>query len=339
MDMKEWLNGLRKAERKKAMPILSFPAVQLMGITVKELISSSEMQAEGMKRIADRVDAAAAVSLMDLSVEAECFGSQIVFSEDEVPTVRGSVVSEPEDVEALAVPQVGTARTGIYVDAIRKAKERITDRPVFAGMIGPYSLAGRLLDVTEIEVGENMFLLNKYAISGRITSQLPYVQSVQIRRGLPDTIYIRVEECTPVMAVVQGQDTWLVSRKGKLLEKAEAGKAGGYLQVAGVELLLPTVASTMELPQDGTISKERLLELVDCLEERGMLADTEAIDCSEADILVLRYAGRFDVEIPYDSDFDKKLYFLEQIVDRLEENERGTVILTMPDKGSFKPAR
>ena len=115
--------------------------------------------------------------------------------------------------------------------------------------------------------------------------------------------------------------------------------AGGYLQVAGVELLLPTVASTMELPQDGTISKERLLELVDCLEERGMLADTEAIDCSEADILVLRYAGRFDVEIPYDSDFDKKLYFLEQIVDRLEENERGTVILTMPDKGSFKPAR
>ena len=106
-----------------------------------------------------------------------------------------------------------------------------------------------------------------------------------------------------------------------------------------MELLLPTVASTMELPQDGTISKERLLELVDCLEERGMLADTEAIDCSEADILVLRYAGRFDVEIPYDSDFDKKLYFLEQIVDRLEENERGTVILTMPDKGSFKPAR
>ena len=196
-----------------------------------------------------------------------------------------------------------------------------------------------ILDVTEIEVGENMFLLNKYAISGRITSQLPYVQSVQIRRGLPDTIYIQVEECTPVMAVVQGQDTWLVSRKGKLLEKAGAGKAGGYLQVAGVELLLPTVASTMELPQDGTISKERLLELVDCLEERGMLADTEAIDCSEADILVLRYAGRFDVEIPYDSDFDKKLYFLEQIVDRLEENERGTVILTMPDKGSFKPAR
>ena len=150
MDMKEWLNGLRKAERKKAMPILSFPAVQLMGISVRELISDSDRQAEGMQRIAERVDAAASVSLMDLSVEAECFGSQIVVSEDEVPTVKGSIVSDLEEVENLQIPPVGAGRTDIYIDAVRKAAEKIQDRPVFAGMIGPYSLAGRLLDVTEI---------------------------------------------------------------------------------------------------------------------------------------------------------------------------------------------
>lgn len=196
-----------------------------------------------------------------------------------------------------------------------------------------------ILDVTEIELGENMFLLNKYAISGQLTSQLPYIQSVQIRRSLPDTILIQVEECEPVMAVVQGQDAWLVSRKGKLLEKVEAGKTGGCLLVEGVELLLPTVSSTLELPQEGTISRDRLLELVDCLERRGMLEDTAAIDCGDEDILVLAHAGRFDVEIPYDSDFDKKLYALEQIVPQLEENEKGTIILTMPDKGSFKPAQ
>ena len=150
MNMKEWLNELREAETKKAMPILSFPAVQLMGISVKELISNSDRQAEGMVRIAERVDAAASVSLMNLSVEAECFGSQIVVSEDEVPTVKGSIVSDLEDVEKLQIPPVGAGRTDIYIDAVRKAVEKIHDRPVFAGMIGPYSLAGRLLDVTEI---------------------------------------------------------------------------------------------------------------------------------------------------------------------------------------------
>lgn len=149
-NMKQWLEDMKAAPEKKAMPVLSFPAVQLMGITVKELISDSNLQAQGMKLVADRTDASASVSLMDLSVEAECFGAKIVVSEDEVPTVRGSVVETPEEVAALAVPAVGTARTGIYIEAIKKAAELITDRPVFAGIIGPYSLAGRLLDVTEI---------------------------------------------------------------------------------------------------------------------------------------------------------------------------------------------
>lgn len=149
-DMKQWLLELRNAPVKKALPILSFPAVQLMGISVRELISDSGRQAEGMKLVADRTDAAASVSLMDLSVEAECFGSEIVISENEVPTVRGSVISTMREVEALRIPAVGTGRTQIYIDAIRKAVEIIEDRPVFAGMIGPYSLAGRLLDVTEI---------------------------------------------------------------------------------------------------------------------------------------------------------------------------------------------
>lgn len=149
-EMKRWLLDLHEAPVKKALPVLSFPAVQLMGISVRELISDSDRQAEGMKLVADRVDAAAAVSLMDLSVEAECFGSEIVISEDEVPTVRGSVVSTMEEVEALQVPAIGSGRTQIYIDAIHKAVEMIGDRPVFAGIIGPYSLAGRLLDVTEI---------------------------------------------------------------------------------------------------------------------------------------------------------------------------------------------
>jgi len=151
-NMKQWVSDMIAAPQKKAMPILSFPSVQLMGITVRELISSSESQARGMKMIADRVDASASVSLMDLSVEAEAFGSTISISDNEVPTVIGALITSAEEADALEIPAVGTARTGIYVDAIRQAAELITDRPVFAGVVGPYSLAGRLLDVSEAMV-------------------------------------------------------------------------------------------------------------------------------------------------------------------------------------------
>lgn len=148
-DMKQWLKEQLDAKQKTAMPVLSFPAIQLLNISVKDLISSSDAQANGMKAVADRVDSAASVSLMDLSVEAECFGSQIRFSDGEVPTVIGSVVSDLEAAEKLEIPAVGAGRTGIYIEGIEKAVKLITDRPVFAGVIGPFSLAGRLMDVSE----------------------------------------------------------------------------------------------------------------------------------------------------------------------------------------------
>ena len=149
MNMYQWKDQMIAAEKKKALPVLSFPSVQLMGISVRELISSAESQARGMKLIADRVATAASVSLMDLSVEAEAFGSTIRFSDDEVPTVIGALVTDEDEADALEIPQVGAARTGLYIEAIRQAKELITDRPIFAGVVGPYSLAGRLLDVSE----------------------------------------------------------------------------------------------------------------------------------------------------------------------------------------------
>ncbi|MBQ9115703.1 MAG: uroporphyrinogen decarboxylase family protein [Clostridia bacterium] len=151
-NMKKWLDDIKASSIKKAMPILSFPSVQLLGVSVKELISDSDMQAKGMKMIAERTDSSAAVSLMDLSVEAECFGAEIRVSDEEVPTVVGRLVNDEDEANALEVPAVGTARSGLYVESIKKAVELITDRPVFAGVIGPFSLAARLLDVTEIMI-------------------------------------------------------------------------------------------------------------------------------------------------------------------------------------------
>lgn len=152
MNMQAWLKEQMAADRRRAMPILSFPSIQLMGITVKDLIADSDVQARGMYEIARRCPTAAAVSMMDLSVEAECFGAQIRVSDDEVPTVVGSVVETPEDAEALQVPAFGTGRTGLYVEAISKALKLITDRPIFAGIIGPFSLAGRLMDMTQVMI-------------------------------------------------------------------------------------------------------------------------------------------------------------------------------------------
>ena len=149
MNASDWLNALKSAPKKHAIPILSFPSVSLLGINVLELVQNSEMQARGMKAISERVPSGASVSMMDLSIEAEAFGSAVRFDPMEVPAVTNIIVHNEAEARALEVPPVGAGRTGLYIEAIKNAARLIQDRPVFAGMIGPFSLSGRLLGVSE----------------------------------------------------------------------------------------------------------------------------------------------------------------------------------------------
>ena len=150
MNMKKWLADMIAGEKKTALPILSFPAARELGLNINDVVDSARLQADCMVHIAKKYPMAASVSPMDLSVEAECFGAKLRRSEKDVPAVHEGVIDDIGDAENIEVPAVGSGRTGIFIDTVRTAKQEIADRPVFAGVIGPYSLAGRLMDFTEI---------------------------------------------------------------------------------------------------------------------------------------------------------------------------------------------
>ena len=71
-------------QKKEAAPILLLPGIQITGHTVDEMVRDGHLQALCMEAIAKRFPTGAAFSLMDLSVEAEAFGSPVSYSEDEV---------------------------------------------------------------------------------------------------------------------------------------------------------------------------------------------------------------------------------------------------------------
>ncbi|MBE6731666.1 MAG: methyltransferase [Ruminococcaceae bacterium] len=136
--------------KSKTLPILSFPSTQLLGISVNALISNAENQAKGMVAIKERCEVGAALNMMDLSVEAEAFGAEVKFEENEVPAVIAPVIEDISEADTVEVPEIGAGRTNIYIEGVKKAKELITDIPVFCGVIGPYSLAGRIFDMMEL---------------------------------------------------------------------------------------------------------------------------------------------------------------------------------------------
>ncbi len=113
-------------------------------------MTNGEEHYKCIKALTENYPTIGSVIVMDLSVEAEAFGSNISFQDDDVPTIINRLLPQLTDVDMLNVPEVGTARTKEYIKATSLAAKNITDRPVFAGMIGPYSLSGRLADITEM---------------------------------------------------------------------------------------------------------------------------------------------------------------------------------------------
>jgi uroporphyrinogen decarboxylase len=148
--MKQWKNKLIADSNHFALPIVTFPGLHLTGKKVIDVVTNGLEQANCIEALAKRYNSLAGVMVMDLSVEAEAFGATVIFSDNDVPTIGSRLLSSHDDIQALSVPKVGNGRTSEYLKAAQIASEKITDRPVFAGIIGPYSLAGRLFDITEM---------------------------------------------------------------------------------------------------------------------------------------------------------------------------------------------
>ena len=83
----------------------------------------------------------------------------------------------------------------------------------------------QVLRASGIRQGGNLFLLNKHQAASAITEQLPYVESVRIRRQLPNALRIEITECTHPLAMEQDGVLWLLNGSGKIIDKL---LAGGY---------------------------------------------------------------------------------------------------------------
>lgn len=148
-NMNEWIQSILIGKKKIAIPIMTHPGIELIGKTVYEAVTDGSIHYEAIKALNEKYPSAACSVIMDLTVEAEAFGAAVEFPKDDIPTVTGRLVSDWESVEKLEIPDMKSARIPQYLLANKLTAENITDKPVFGGMIGPFSLAGRLYDMSE----------------------------------------------------------------------------------------------------------------------------------------------------------------------------------------------
>lgn len=184
----------------------------------------------------------------------------------------------------------------------------------------------QLIEAAGIRSGANLFLLNKRDIANRILEHLPYVQEVvNIDRRPPNTLAIEVKECGRPLTVVQDGVAWLISPRGKIVEQRPSG-AEEKGEIDGCSLLAPSVGTKIALAAEYSLQRSSLLELLEALEEEGMLEQVDAIHLGDAGVLTMDYAGRFTVRLSYGADYSHKMKRLSMILagDVIQDNMTGT---------------
>ena len=195
-----------------------------------------------------------------------------------------------------------------------------------------------IIAASGIQLGDNLYSLNKVRIDRNIRTTLPYIGDLTINRALPSTIQITVTEWEAVAqvaapgveqvaayqeeagekAVTTAQEPWLICVKGKLLEPAPPDSAA--IAVTGLIPLSPQAGSMMEVPEGEHTRLAALTALLEALGEAGMQSQVSDIRL-EATQLMVRYAGRFDVKMKLNADFSYDVRLMRAIREKMEDQD------------------
>lgn len=224
-----------------------------------------------------------------------------------------------------------------------------------------------IIAASGIQDGENLLTLSEAGISGKITTQLPYVNKVRVGIKLPDTVNIEVEELDVAYAVEGNDGTWwLMDAGGKLVDKINSAVAKKYTQILGVQLQEASLGqqavaaepeeetqpdstdNTTEESQSmptvvtvkGSDRLDAVLSILHNLEENSVIGQIASIDVTNLNSLQMYYGDQFLVNLGDSSQLNYKISCMKAAVNQMEDYESGELDVSFtirPDEVVYTP--
>lgn len=219
-------------------------------------------------------------------------------------------------------------------------------------------------EASGIENGEQLLSINNARASGKIKTALPYVEKVRIGIKLPDTVNIYVEEYDVAYAIADQDDNWwLMTSDGRVTEKIALGTISSYTRVLGVQLDTPAeggqghayeVAQQVVQSTDPAAASEQTtpvtvtganrldtaLAILQSLELNGIVGEVASVDVSSLSNIELWYGQRFQVKVGDTNDLNKKLSWMKNTINQLNDYEMGILdvsFTTWADQVGYTP--
>lgn len=186
-----------------------------------------------------------------------------------------------------------------------------------------------------VTIGDNLIFISKDEINEKISTELPYVDSVKIKRHLPTGLELIITKTEAKYAIIQDGYYTLLNKNGKVLESG--------LEFIGENITLLNMGeiTSADIGTDIVPANEKVFDKLvlvsNACEECG-LDNITSIDLSDIYNIKLVYQGRITLELgetDKDNTYKKLALGKSAIETQNEENEyyKGTINLTVEGKG------
>ena len=195
--------------------------------------------------------------------------------------------------------------------------------------------ADDILNSLSVSVGENIYKYKANDIETEIKAALPYIADVEVRRKLPSTLELAVEEKAPAMYMAVGNEYFILSSDLLVLEMTDNGN-----KTAGLTKLIPGNLKRCIVGEYVKFSDISSFDVLNTLQSnieaqfgKGVIVE---IDLSARFDIWLRYKDNYSVFVGNIDDCELKMKFLKKIIEQLGSDKTGRIDISNAAKGAFK---
>ena len=183
--------------------------------------------------------------------------------------------------------------------------------------------AEEIISTAEINKGDNLFLVFEKKVSQRLSKKLPLIDSVKIKRTLPDTVTINITETKEEICFNNEKEIFSANSTGKVINK---------YQIVPDNLIMFTVSKNTKLKSGENISfsndreaelYKEFCKLIDSFEHK-----INFINLSDPYNSYMKIEDRIIVKLGSNSYFDKKISYLNASLKGISENAQGVFDLS-----------
>ena len=193
----------------------------------------------------------------------------------------------------------------------------------------------QIISATGINIGDNLFKLNKFDAINKILKEFPLIEKVNIKRKFPDGYIISITERIERAYFENKNVLWIIDKNGYFMSEAPLDKPPRLCKVIGLGNCIKD--QNLQIKPNEEIIKDLLINVLNSCTESDIIDKMQLLDISNPSQIVFEYMGKFKVILGKDAETSRKLALLNAVISELSQSDKGTIDLTEVKQARFRP--